>query len=277
MYSYFAFLQDIERFKLLGAEVGAVGYSESGLLIPFIRVGEGEKKIIVTGAIHARESLTAKLIVRQIDYALNRRIDGRIYFVPMLNPDGVLLIEKGADYFPQKAEFLKMAGDVYGGFLLWKANINGVDLNTNFDARWGKGVKNTFTPSGENYIGAYPFSQSESRAIRDFTLKIYPDATVSYHAKGREIYWYFYQSESDKKRDFAIAKKLNERLKYTLQKDETDSAGGYKDWCVSALKIPAFTIEIISDEFSHPLSDSALTEEEVERNLHLPLTLLSEI
>ena len=30
MYSYFAFLQDIERFKLVGAEVGALVDSEAG-------------------------------------------------------------------------------------------------------------------------------------------------------------------------------------------------------------------------------------------------------
>ena len=277
MFSYFDLMENVTRFASMGAKVGAVGYSESGLLIPYVQVGKGDKKIIVTGAIHARENLTTALIVKQIDYAMSTAFDGQIYFVPMLNPDGVLLIEKGAIYFPEYAKFLQTAGDVYGGFSLWKANIKGVDLNVNFDARWGKGVKNTFFPSSENYVGKYPFCARESKAIRDFTLDIRPSATVSYHAKGQELYWYFYQNDVDKRRDFAIAKRLSEYLGYTLAEDKTTSAGGYKDWCISALKIPAFTVEIIDDKFTHPLSDNALTEEEINRNLQLPLILLGEL
>lgn len=277
MYSYEHLKKDISRLRAQGVKTGAIGYSETGLEIPFVQVGKSGKKVIVTGSIHARENLTAKLVIKQIDYALSRLKSGIIYFVPMLNPDGVTLIEKGAEWALQKSEFFKTAIGVYGDFSLWKANINGVDLNVNFDAKWGKGAKNAFVAGQENYVGEQPFSQSESRAIRDFTLKVMPDATVSYHAKGQELYWYFYQGDSDRARDYAIAKKLNEKLRYSLGGDFTDSVGGYKDWCISALNIPAFTVEIISDEFSHPLSSGALTDDEVNRNLDLPLVLLDEL
>ena len=36
-------------------------------------------------------------------------------------------------------------------------------------------------------------------------------------------------------------------------KSTPDSAGGYKDWCIQKLKIPALTIEVGDDSLSHPI------------------------
>jgi hypothetical protein len=44
-----------------------------------------------------------------------------------------------------------------------------------------------------------------------------------------------------------------------------NSVGGYKDWCIKTLQIPAFTIEAGSDDFEHPLGETAL-ENLLERN-----------
>lgn len=38
------------------------------------------------------------------------------------------------------------------------------------------------------------------------------------------------------------------------------SSGGYKDWCVEALRIPAFTVEAGRESFAHPLGFSALSD-----------------
>ena len=276
MYSYFNLMDELDFFVRAGAEVGSVGVSECGNLIPYIRVGERKgKKIIVSGGIHAREYLTTHLVVMQAYYALKaEKIDGSIYFVPTLNPDGALLIEKGASFFGTRGEFLRRINGGSDDFSLWKANINGVDLNLNFPARWGSGKENRFFPSFQNFVGQSPFSESETRAIRDFTLQILPDATVSYHAKGEVLYWFFHQTPSRLKRDFALASKLNRTLNYTMGENRTLSAGGYKDWCVSSLGIPAFTVEIISDEYSHPLPSCALDEEQIRKNIDLPLNLV---
>ena len=39
-----------------------------------------------------------------------------------------------------------------------------------------------------------------------------------------------------------------------------NSAGGYKDWCIESLAIPAFTIEAGKEEFGHPLDWEALED-----------------
>ena len=142
---------------------------------------------------------------------------------------------------------------------MYKANAKGVDLNVNFDAGWGKGEFNKREIADENYIGKYPFSASETRALRDFTLSVNPDLTLSYHAKGEEIYWYFNQADKEKLRDYALAKIIAKSTGYKL-KFTPNSYGGYKDWCISKLKIPSFTIEVGLDSLTHPIGEENLQE-----------------
>jgi g-D-glutamyl-meso-diaminopimelate peptidase len=262
----------LNKLNREGAKVFSIGMSERGLDIWCAQVGNGNTKIVVTSAIHARENVTALLTLMQAEYLLSQEIDCTIYFVPMLNPDGAMLIEKGTVGEQKLTQRLVEINGGSNDFSLWKANANAVDLNVNFDARFGKGSQNVFHPSSQNYVGEMAFSESETCALRDFTLHIQPHSTLSYHAKGRVLYWYFHQQDSIKRRDKKIARKLNRFLEYDLGKDYTDSAGGYKDWCIEKLKIPAFTIEIGKDEYSHPLSLS-VANEEWSRNKDIPLVL----
>lgn len=84
------------RLAQLGAAVYPIGQSVLGNDILCAETGAGDPKIIVTGGIHARENVSARLVARQAFDAAGTAAAGRIYFVPMLNPDGALLIEKGA-------------------------------------------------------------------------------------------------------------------------------------------------------------------------------------
>ena len=142
-------------------------------------------------------------------------------------------------------------------FSLFKANANGVDLNVNFDARWSTGSQNVKIASSQNYIGEKPFSEPESKAIRDFTLKIKPDYTISYHSKGQEIYYEFFQKDIVK--DLAFARQISSITGYQIRKTP-NSAGGYKDWCIQELKIPALTIEVGDDKLLHPIGKKNLTK-----------------
>ncbi len=185
--------------------------------------------VIVQYAIHAREYITAYLAIKHIeDFAKNGKV-GTVYFIPAVNPDGIIISN---NYKP-----------------LYKANANGVDLNVNFDARWGEGEQNKKEKGDENFIGKKPFSEPETIALRDFTLTVKPTATLSYHAKGEEIYY------DDK--DLELAKKLALQTGYDIKKTP-NSAGGYKDWCVEKLNITAFTIEVGSDQLSHPIKKEHL-------------------
>ena len=129
----------------------------------------------------------------------------------------------------------------------------------NFDARWGLGKSNLRVSGAENYIGEYPFSEPESYSLKDFTLKVKPNATISFHSKGEEIYWDFGQIGKDRERDFLFAQDIASITGYTV-KSTPDSCGGYKDWCILHLKIPSLTIEVGSDSLTHPIGEEHLKE-----------------
>ena len=152
-----------------------------------------------------------------------------------------------------------------GDFSLWKANGRGVDLNVNFPARYGTGAKNKSEAGAENCIGEFPCSEPESLALKNFTMEIRPDYTVSYHTKGEEIYWYFYQSTHTCHRDRRLAEALARSTGYPLAMS-FNSAGGYKDWCIACLGIPAFTIEAGKEECLHPLKGEEVLADIIYRN-----------
>ena len=122
-----------------------------------------------------------------------------------------------------------------------------MDLNCNFDADWGTGKLNTRNRGSENCIGDKPFSESETSALARFTMRVKPFVTLSFHTKGGEVYWEF-NGNGDERGANIIAGYTG----YTAKKI-TGSAGGYKDWCIQKLNIPAYTVECGSDDLVHPI------------------------
>ncbi|MBP5242493.1 MAG: hypothetical protein J6Z36_02240 [Clostridia bacterium] len=248
--------RDVKKFykEFTGAKE-IIGYSVLRRPVFAMRVGCSRPVGIVQGAIHAREWITTYLILEQIRLSVGC---GSVWFLPLVNPDGVALATTGIESVAgegRRKKLLKINGG--GNFSLWKANANAVDLNVNFDARWGSGLSNVHAPAPENYVGEAPFSEPETKALKEFTLRIRPDYTISYHTMGKEIYWQFHQpffrGAKDKKRACILSKLTG----YPLKTAE-GSVGGYKDWCIETLKIPAFTIEVGAGK--HPLGFKALND-----------------
>lgn len=234
----FSLIQDL--YNNLNCRKQVIGKSFLGKPIYCFTIKKSEYPVLIfTYSIHAREYVTSFLALEQIKSFYKNGKVGTVHFIPMINPDGVeIALTKNP---------------------LYKANARGVDLNVNFDANWGTGKQNVFIKGEQNYVGTHPFSEPESLALRDFTLKINPDMTVSYHSKGEEIYWEFFQDKKRLKRDCVFAKVISDCTGYPMVTIK-DSAGGYKDWCVQKLKIPAVTIEVGSDLLSHPLDQRHLPE-----------------
>lgn len=233
-----------------------IGRSTFGRNIYAVKIGEGEPTGIAQYAIHGREFITATLALAHYKKGLPK---GSCWIVPLANPDGCLLSEIGLASVEDETERTKLfaLNKDSRDFSLWKANGRGVDLNVNFDAKWGKGVKNTRLAGSENYIGAAPFSETESRALKKFTQRIKPSYTVSYHTKGEEIYWQFLQPEKAKLRDRALAEIIARSTGYSIV-SLSGSVGGYKDWCIQEFGIPSFTIEAGANMFTHPLKEESI-------------------
>lgn len=269
----------MQMFCRFGAETGIVGESELGQQIPYVFVGQKNGNcMIVQAAIHAREHLTALLAVCQAKYLLkysSLALLGGIYFVPMVNPDGVRLCQEGVNCLEGDDRRTAIAINRGMDFSLWKANAKGVDLNVNFDAEWGCGTENEFEPAPQNYVGTKPFCAAESRALKDFTLRLHPCVTLSYHLKGQEVYWQFNQEGEDAERDEKLAYAIAAYTGYTV-KTTPGSVGGYKDWCIQTLKIPSFTVEVGNDSFPHPFPYSQF-KTIYRQNVDLPRRLLNTV
>ena len=274
-------LNEIEQFCNRDVKTGIVGESELNQSIPYVFIGQKNGNyMIVQAAMHAREHLTALVAICLAKYLVKNsglRLDGGIYFIPMVNPDGVRLCQEGVDWIDneQVKQGLLKLNNGSRDFSMWKANAMGVDLNVNFDAKWGEGASNVFQPASQNYVGPSPLSAKESRALADFTERVKPIVTLSYHLKGEEIYWDFYQGARRRFRDKRYGRAIAQRTGYRLV-SARGSAGGYKDWCVQSLGIPAYTIEVGSDAFPHPFPYSQLSTI-LSQNEDLPRRLLNTV
>lgn len=260
-------IESVEReLNKSGAEVTSIGKSVCGNDILCAHCGSySGKQIIITAAIHARECYTALVALRQIrDFSAAR---GGAYFIPLVNPDGAAFFESGVTFGKPLLE--KNAHN----HRAWKANADGVDLNCNFDANFGSGAQQTAKkPAAHGYVGEYPLCAPESRALERFTRFVMPAATVSYHCMGGELYWQFYQDSPYRERDKAFADAVAKHIGVKRVDGELDSAGGYKDFCVQKLKIPAVTVELIASG-KHPFAPSDYAAD-IEKNADLPKFIL---
>ena len=143
-------------------------------------------------------------------------------------------------------------------FSKWQANINGVDLNHNYDASFEKGVfyqhkLGIFGPGPTRYSGPHPESEPESKAVAEFTRSFRPHIAVAYHTQGEIIYFDFESQSTERGRD--MAKAMAEISGYELDQTEgMASYSGYKDWVINEFHIPAFTVEAGLGENPLPLS-----------------------
>ena len=178
--------------------------------------------------------------------------------VPMVNPDGIELQIKGLNLNHKNHKELLKWNNYNEDFSKWKANIRGVDLNRNFNAKWEvcKELEQELGITGpwfESYSGPWPESEPETLALADFTREHCFDRVLSYHTQGRVIYWTFDNIHIREAR--VMGEKLSEVSGYELDTpDVSASYGGYKDWFMKEFKRPGYTIECGLGENPLPIS-----------------------
>ncbi|MCT4620039.1 MAG: M14 family metallocarboxypeptidase [Marinisporobacter sp.] len=239
----------------------SIGKSEYGREIWAIKVGNGKAKVFLNGSHHAREWITSNLLMYTIDqyahaYKENTFIDGynvrnlldqvSVWFVPMVNPDGVTLQQFGLSSFPKEIhKNLIHLNNGSTNFKRWKANAKGIDLNRQYPADWENIKYNQINPYYKNHKGDTPLISKEAQALVDFTYEINPEITASYHSSGRILYWHYKTKPENLKRDEKIAHGLSKITGYKLvNPSKNPSGGGYKDWFIQTFNRPSFTIEV---------------------------------
>ena len=272
LYTYGEFQRDMAVIKKnAGAalRVDEIGQTVDGNKLYDFRVGNpaAERHLLVFGGIHAREYITAQLVMRQLvqllsDQSMNGSYENmavrellsntEIHFIPMANPDGIGISQLGLEGLRTEAvrETVRQIASKDGKALTeaylrqWKSNANGVDLNRNFDALWESYNDHLGHASADHYKGTAPECELESKALADLTRQFQFDATLSYHTQGEVIYWNFGQEGELKDMSLLLANRVSELTGYRLDGNfQALDTAGYKDWAISKMGIPSLTIE----------------------------------
>ncbi|WLR51346.1 M14 family zinc carboxypeptidase [Bacillus tianshenii] len=264
VYSYERLTKDIQQLQKAYPHLiqyHSIGKTPYGRDLWAVKLGNGSSTVFLNGAHHAREWMTSTLLMKMMEqyasaYENNATIgkypakeilnETSIWFVPMVNPDGVTLQQFGVKAFPQNVQ--KQLIRLNGGstdFKRWKANAQGIDLNRQYPADWENIRYNKSYPAFSHHKGNKPLQTLETQAIHKFTKEINPEIAVAYHSSGRILYWYFNNKPENLQRDKQLARTFKDYTDYTLVTPRMNpSGGGYTDWFIQEFGRPGFTPEI---------------------------------
>ena len=263
----------------------SVGKSLMGKEIPCLRVGNGEKRLLLIGAHHGLEYLTSAFLTKFLSNYIVRLITDSEYFgydinslhkkitlyiIPMLNPDGVDIAVNGLDITnPHHRRLISEVG-IHSFNSVWQANARGVDINHNYDANW----KMTITrPSPSKYGGGAPESEPETQSVVKFIRNNNIDMLLCFHSQGREIYYDF--DGMTALRSEEIAKRMAKESGYAVAiPTGTASYGGCKDWFIKEFGREGFTIEIGKGKNPLPMQ---MLDDVYDENARLVLTAMEEV
>ncbi len=263
-YGYNCLKHDLEEISsLFNIRLSSIGKSVLGKDLFCLTIGHGPVKIFYNGAHHALEWITSPLLVRFI-YDLLTYAEGcrrlvsfnindlfertSIHIVPMVNPDGVEVVtnpdfRKSPLY--SKILFLNKGDNVVK---TWQSNINGVDLNHNYDANFSYGKnkeieQGIYGPSNTRYSGLHPESEPETKAICDYVRSNDFKLTMALHSQGKVIYYDY--NGFVPANGYEIARELGVVSGYMPDRASGfASFGGFKDWFIDKYKLPAYTVEV---------------------------------
>ena len=159
-----------------------IGTSVEGRPIHVEVIGNGPVDLIIVGGIHGGYEANSTRLARRV--AAHFRADAAslpdhitLHVIDLMNPDGMYQVTEGA---PVETFDFRGADTPPGRF-----NANGVDLNRNWDGNWRP------TSTWRNVVvdaGDAPFSEPETRAVRDYFRRVRPAASVFYQSAGGFIW-----------------------------------------------------------------------------------------
>lgn len=167
--------------------------THEGLPVYYLRISDNaatdeldEPEVLYTSLHHAREpnSLAQNLYYMwyllenyERDPEIRAIVDHtELYFVPIINPDGYLYNEAIS---PMGGGLWRKNRAVING------NTQGVDLNRNYGFQWGIDEQGSSPdPESQTYRGPAPFSEPETRAIRQLCQERNFRIALNYHTFG---------------------------------------------------------------------------------------------
>ncbi|MBN1860388.1 MAG: zinc carboxypeptidase [Candidatus Thermoplasmatota archaeon] len=246
---------------------------------------EEEPGVLLMGAHHGNEKPSYEVclffiryIVEQYENAslpeIRTAVDStQIYLIPMVNPDGV------------EANTRKNCAPNHGPFGLSSTVTSyGVNLNRNYGDLWflsyllptRYSLPFILPDSSFNYRGPYPFSENETKAVKNFVETHQISISISYHTYG-EFIVYPWMHTTKQTPDEPLFRSVGENITlfndYYLyvKKDRLiplygGTLGSSENWLYRSGRIIAFTVELCRERApSNPqvVSDLCMTHTRV--------------
>jgi murein tripeptide amidase MpaA len=218
-----------------------------------------EPEILFVGNHHARELITVEIplaIGRELlvnygrDPAITALVDDKeIWIVPMMNPDGHVRVET-VDSWWRKNTNHNGSGNPWN----W-----GVDLNRNYGFQWGyDNWGSSPDRSDETYRGTAPFSEPETRAIRDLAESHDFTISISYHSFGNLFLfpWGYIDADTPDHPTFELISQAYTRFNNYIWGNARDGLiyntnGDHDDWMygeqTTKNKVYGCTVEVGND------------------------------
>ena len=270
-YSYSDMLGDAEKLAYMYPDLiklSSIGKSVEGRNLLLMEFGRGKRKVFVCGTHHAREYIATTYLMYAIDrysyaYRTNTPYAGysakdildEITFciVPMVNPDGVNLVQNGlysTPYAPSLSQMGIYDGAKYG-YSSWKANIHGVDVNWNYDKDWSA-ERNKNGRGSTGFNGDYPASEPETVAVSNYVDSMPFDAYFSFHTQGQVYYWC-----DSKSKPMHLQDVVGRVTGFKGERDSGTGIGGsFFDYVYRKYDKPMITVELCPYVGNYPYPNS---------------------
>jgi len=262
-------LQEIQEIYSLNpniVHVETLGFS-SNLNKPIVGVKisdnpnlrEDEPSLLFVGVHHAEEILGLEVslyainnLVRKygLDSTITHIVDNtQLWFIPLLNPDGHHIVISGVDTTWRK----NLRDNNQNG--RFDPDSDGVDLNRNYSFNWDSGGSSDC--SSEYYRGPYPFSENETRIVRDLAQRENFIMAIDFHSARTgqgEIIYYPWRWGNRFSADYPFIRDIAQLLATSIVNDAgtgtyayiygNATEGNFRNFLYSQFGTYAYTLEI---------------------------------
>lgn len=247
---------------------GAAGFDMIMIRLTNEAIAGPKPRFFTDGGMHARELPTSELVMEYAEYLLTNYgtnpdvtalLDfSEVYILVNSNPDGHLENELNNSYWRKNMDSNDGCSGSYG-----------VDLNRNQDFKWGCCGGSSGDPCDETYRGPTPASEPEILAYETAVRGLFPDQRgpndgdvapitttgilLSYHNYAAEMLypWGWTTSASPNAADLRglAVRYTSFPNRYAVSTALYPVDGNTRDWAYGELGIPAYVIELDSDDF----------------------------
>lgn len=232
--------QELEETNLT-AEPLQIGLSAEGRALLAHRIGRGKAHVIIVGGIHGGYEWNTILLANQILKYFKDKESGvpatiTLHIIPNANPDGLFAVSgREGDFEP---------ADIYSDSSPGRFNGNDVDLNRNWDCNWMPTALWRNIPVS---AGNTPFSEPESRSLRDYILANSPDVVVFLHSAADAVYVSGCPEPHLASEELATVYARAADYPVFLLFDHYQITGDAGDW-LTTQDIASFTVELVSHD-----------------------------